>query len=263
MGGDFREAKRHRARRIVSIHAPAWGATSPLAKALGSPSFNPRPRWGRPQTAQSQTRVRFQSTPTHWGRRKMRQITINLPFQSTPPHGGRLFLANTPVLRKRSFNHAPAWGRRDWGFATHRDVSIHAHAGGDWRGSKKGTRKVSIHAPAWGATIGVDLLQAFAVFQSTPPHGGRRVLSRHPGLVIQFQSTPPHGGRPQIQEVADFMSCFNPRPRMGGDFQEWEDLPLRHVSIHAPAWGATGPARPTFHADYVSIHAPAWGATGL
>ena len=34
-----------------------------------------------------------------------------------------------------------------------------------------------------------------------------------------------------------------------------------NVSIHAPAWGATGGVKITFVAGYVSIHAPAWGAT--
>ena len=34
------------------------------------------------------------------------------------------------------------------------------------------------------------------------------------------------------------------------------------VSIHAPAWGATGAVKMAGLADSVSIHAPAWGATG-
>ncbi len=33
------------------------------------------------------------------------------------------------------------------------------------------------------------------------------------------------------------------------------------VSIHAPAWGATGAERDLHTAHHVSIHAPAWGAT--
>ena len=34
-----------------------------------------------------------------------------------------------------------------------------------------------------------------------------------------------------------------------------------HVSIHAPAWGATVQRLLGADADEVSIHAPAWGAT--
>ena len=33
------------------------------------------------------------------------------------------------------------------------------------------------------------------------------------------------------------------------------------ISIHAPAWGATGSARGQCVAPPISIHAPAWGAT--
>ena len=37
----------------------------------------------------------------------------------------------------------------------------------------------------------------------------------------------------------------------------------KHVSIHAPAWGATRLlAQLGDHGAGVSIHAPAWGATG-
>ena len=35
------------------------------------------------------------------------------------------------------------------------------------------------------------------------------------------------------------------------------------VSIHAPAWGATGGVKLGGAVDAVSIHAPAWGATRL
>ena len=33
--------------------------------------------------------------------------------------------------------------------------------------------------------------------------------------------------------------CFNPRPRMGGDIIIFGSIAVTHVSIHAPAWGAT------------------------
>jgi len=56
----------------------------------------------------------------------------------------------------------------------------------------------------------------------------------------EFQSTPPHGGRPSmfVYHVHDV-----------------------HVSIHAPAWGATWSRQDTQSQARVSIHAPAWGAT--
>ena len=123
---------------------------------------------------------------------------------------------------------------------------------------------VSIHAPAWGATL------------STP-------ISN---TGLRFQSTPPHGGRPSEWVSTLTWMCFNPRPRMGGDrtksaseaagivsihapawgatpFFETLGIPACHVSIHAPAWGATIVADPPVDGALVSIHAPAWGATGV
>jgi len=42
----------------------------------------------------------------------------------------------------------------------------------------------------------------------------------------------------------------------------WKDIVgLTNVSIHAPAWGATADNKPSLLAQSVSIHAPAWGAT--
>ena len=78
--------------------------------------------------------------------------------------------------------------------------------------------------------------------------------------------------------------CFNSRSRVGSDLkgsmmerdlQEFQFTlprgerrpracrgPYRYlVSIHAPAWGATGRDYWKFYDTGVSIHAPAWGAT--
>jgi len=102
------------------------------------------------------------------------------------------------------------------------------------------------------------------MFQPTPPRGGRLVAfagsvrcgSFNPrprvggdegvikmiGVIKGFQPTPPRGGRRHKPIRLRHCSCFNPRPRVGGDGpgikREERD---RHVSTHAPAWGATGP----------------------
>ena len=101
-----------------------------------------------------------------------------------------------------------------------------------------------------------------------------------------FQSTRPRGARRRASTIrSTTITCFNPRARVGRDAllppnPRWAFM----VSIHAPAWGATGDGRPFFNPltgfnprarvgrDYldkktgttrhvVSIHAPAWGAT--
>ncbi len=56
------------------------------------------------------------------------------------------------------------------------------------------------------------------MFQSTPPHGGRHRYLLIRSRACKFQSTPPHGGRPLQSNSA---------------------VPLKCVSIHAPARGAT------------------------
>ena len=55
-------------------------------------------------------------------------------------------------------------------------------------------------------------------FQSTPPQGGRLRRSEGERDTKWFQSTPPQGGRPQFDKITQLVS---------------------HVSIHAPAGGAT------------------------
>ena len=140
-GGD---ADRIRAsdRVVVSIHAPARGATSwSGSPALpGAASFNPRPRTG----GDSRVTLKpvwlgvFQSTPPHGGRPVYRSIPrIRLPmgeFQSTPPHGGR-HLVNDARERMTEFQSTPPHGGRPEGGCCARDLVA-----------------VSIHAPARGAT---------------------------------------------------------------------------------------------------------------
>ena len=97
--------------------------------------------------------------------------------------------------------HAPAWGATLFGYNVIDFV---------W---------VSIHAPAWGATDSTGRTWYDLRFQSTLPHGERRVsIVTVAGWSSLFQSTLPHGER-----------------------QIWlkRDSAKLGVSIHAPAWGAT------------------------
>ena len=144
---------------------------------------------------------------------------------------------------------------------------------------------VSIHAPARGATCRAgDNLHLFQ-FQSTRPHGARRLTRRSVMDQIKFQSTRPHGARPPQKARARRWGCFNPRARTGRDDQGIDVLSGRvDVSIHAPARGATlylttvDELRVGFQSTRphgarlrqivagvqigcVSIHAPARGAT--
>ena len=99
---------------------------------------------------------------------------------------------------------------------------------------------VSIHAPARGATAdGTILWHRLMVFQSTRPQGARLRYGTPPRLHVRF----------------------NPRARKGRDRTDPLQHHSRHVSIHAPARGATIVARRKKSVECVSIHAPARGAT--
>ena len=122
-------------------------------------------------------------------------------------------------------------------------VSIHAPAKGATRRRCSRCRgaKVSIHAPAKGATTRCRWSGRWMLrFDPRPREGGDAAASALPGSDAGFRSTPPRRGRPAT------------RP------------PFRattHVSIHAPAKGATPPSAAAATARPVSIHAPAKGAT--
>ena len=145
------------------------------------------------------------------------------------------------------------------------DISIHAPARGatplSWGGVQE--MSISIHAPARGATVRCRFpTTATAYFNPRPREGGDRVLNSSYDPSYSFQSTPPRGGRRRYSRLSK---------------------PVRGISIHAPARGATlcsrrrwrpgrfqstpprgGRPHPQGRAVRrvgISIHAPARGAT--
>ena len=261
--------------RFVSIHAPAWGATS---ASSGSPAwyagFNPRTRVGcdvlcldHPcqAVAVSIHAPAWGATRSNCGCRTRPWRCFNprtrvgcdyacdavcrgvLLFQSTHPRG---------VRRRRPGRQGPG-------------------------------SRVSIHAPAWGATRwACGHLSASARFNPRTrvgcDEGAEQKLIGKP----QFQSTHPRGVRQQhVHHAAPAVTGFNPRTRVGCDAGGAADHKVGSaVSIHAPAWGATGSGplsatcQTVFQSTHprgvrlvpeylrlrdaqVSIHAPAWGAT--
>ena len=165
----------------ISIHAPAWGATrstrfrcsrrayfNPRSRMgsdhcdVSSPvrvrNFNPRsrmgsdrsacgclgrgtisihaPAWGAtPHTRTPIPPVRFQSTLPHGERpAKLAAKAVTKEFQSTLPHGERHEPFLHVELRHVISIHAPAWG-----------ATLQTQMGGL-------SEEISIHAPAWGAT---------------------------------------------------------------------------------------------------------------
>ena len=147
---------------------------------------------------------------------------VGKAFQFTPLRGGRPELRNFARPCIGYFNSRP-------------------RVGGDYAGSTQAAAPhISIHAPAWGATASLASLRGTLRFQFTPPRGGRQGSPAHPA--------PSHN--------------FNSRPRVGGDCAFLHNVHFLLISIHAPAWGATGGWLACNNAEPISIHAPAWGATG-
>ncbi len=164
-GGRRMPHRRHRyCRAGVSIHAPAWRATSvPVRLIRPAPGFDPRPRM-EGDCATGSTPIPgpvFRSTPPHGGRRldapaipRFEHVSIHAPawgatsvastsatpaqFRSTPPHGGRPGAA-APVIEEHEFRSTPPHGGRP------ASVPFFFKQWG-----------VSIHAPAWRATMTLD-----------------------------------------------------------------------------------------------------------
>ena len=122
-------------------------------------------------------------------------------------------------------------------------VSIHAPAwGATPNRGKLGCRlQVSIHAPAWGATLRPSLLQKEPVlFQSTHPRGVRPSTARRISyLDCRFNPRTRVGCDPVFPGRFYNLTGFNPRTRVGCDAQIMQHDFWQRVSIHAPAWGAT------------------------
>ena len=181
----------------VSIHAPAGGR--PRCRDM---SLMPR---------------RFQSTPPRGGRHGSSSGSASTSFNPRPREGGDM---SRQRLRRRgpSFNPRP----REGGDADVRALAASPQEGFNPRPRGGATRyctfirsrqRVSIHAPARGATLTPD--DGPAQFQSTPPRGGRRADSR--GRAERFNPRPREGGDPGADGRPSQRDGFNPRPREGGD----------------------------------------------
>ena len=221
MGCDFISNKPELPCILVSIHAPAWGATTVLSYSPSSSLFQ--------STHPRGVRLREHIRQIH-----RHEVSIHAPAWGAT---GRPGYPDSPAGVSI---HAPAWG------ATRTASRI----GPQLRGFNPRTRVgcdaqiipylplaqiVSIHAPAWGATRVLFALQALG--RGFNPR--TRVGCDH---LYWWLSTCPIG--------------FNPRTRVGCDLSS--DVTFNRyldVSIHAPAWGATSKARmPVSSGPFQSTH---------
>ena len=144
-------------------------------------------------------------------------------------------------------------------------VSIHAPAWGATVADDidRVVQKVSIHAPAWGATQSRQ--GCYPIYPSFNPRArvGRDAhATKFIESLEEFQSTRPRGARLKSGDALEILEQFqSTRPRGARPIADKYTSALSIVSIHAPAWGATDPPKVLLICSTVSIHAPAWGAT--
>ena len=231
---------------LVSIHAPAWGATRLVRDAQDGPGFNSRARVGR-DLRRAEPLRRLLGVSIHapaWGATRGRRdrdardaVSIHAPawgatvmdllpthaellFQFTRPRGARRKSVGR-LLDPRRFNSRARVGRDPVGIVVGSSsaVSIHAPAWGatlrTCRPSQ--SRPVSIHAPAWGATNAPATTRAKAPFQFTRPRGARQQHQDISGKLDAFQFTRPRGARPTWTPPRTPCTCFNSRARVGRD----------------------------------------------
>ena len=144
-------------------------------------------------------------------------------FNPHSPHGERpraRSLSREYVLFQSTL---PAWGATEQknGRNYTSNISIHASRMGSdsFSFSSLVSFHISIHAPAWGATNFFLLLYTVCCISIHAPRmGSDQGLSAAMGEPRYFNPRSPHGERPAHQSEDD-------------------DKP--HISIHAPAWGAT------------------------
>ena len=170
----------NKARRAVSIHAPAWGATAcPFVFTFVKNVSIHAPAWGATTTRPSSSPQTGFNSRSRVGSDPLSSVTVSAVtlFQFTLPRGERRVVAFFG-LGRRGFNSRSRVGsdnRRLCPRRPRRRFNSRSRVGSDpgdlyavltWTG-------VSIHAPAWGATIKQQKLTLFDVFQFTLPRGER------------------------------------------------------------------------------------------
>ena len=216
----------------ISIHAPAWGATisSPISGKRFC-NFNPRARVGRDSPI---------CLPTFCGRHFNPRARVG----RDEPTAARLFTRQhfnprARVGRDAGSAHQCGWqnifqstrprGARlfsDGSNVAVKDFNPRARVGRDgcWRSSLY-YQMISIHAPAWGATENVPWLVDYYKFQSTRPRGARQTIIALSAVYQLFQSTRPRGARRHRVRRSLPSANFNPRARVGRDDEDGNIMP--------------------------------------
>ncbi len=230
---------------FVSIHAPAWGATTlftsmptqswfqstlPHGERLhilwtfnNCAGFNPRSRMGSdPQRKQYPQGVFCFNPRSRMGSdgsvKKRGQCLCRFNPRSrmgsdiSEPESSRLISRFNPRSRMGSDPGKGPTARDTTGF------NPRSRMGSDYAISLLPTyRSVSIHAPAWGATLKNQRTPGKGLFQSTLPHGERHGKTLRICISTGFNPRSRMGSDSGLLTATYAQNCFNPRSRMGSD----------------------------------------------
>ena len=203
-----REGRDQRRRRVgwlflVSIHAPARGATTTAAFAAESINVSIH------APARGATYIKIE---------RLYRIYVSIHAPARGATGDDV----AGAAQHGVSIHAPARGATPLLLASRVSMwsfNPRAREGRDMRRRHLGyAENVSIHAPARGATLAsVGNSPVFGEFQSTRPRGARPVCCAARRTRPEFQSTRPRGARRRANEMTADELRFNPRAREGRD----------------------------------------------
>ena len=209
-----------------------------------------RPRGARPVTATSKAPPsRFQSTRPRGARLHIRQsLRPAGRFQSTRPRGARPQTQILNILDRLISIHAPAWGATGLCVRSCRSdkISIHAPAWGatEQIGISGIDVLISIHAPAWGATFHhLRVRTRLLISIHAPAWGATFFCIGASSRRRDFNPRARVGRDGSFTSFWNVKDYFNPRARVGRDHERVDVRTCQAISIHAPAWGATGHMR--------------------
>ena len=190
--------------RLISIHAPQWGATFDWRQFIPPVRFqSTHPSGVRRWTpARSYRRTYFNPrTPVGCDVRIVTAHSGPSIFQSTHPSG----------VRQDFDNSFDSWMQ----FQSTHPSGVRRHV----RVASKSIKSISIHAPQWGATVDSRRFRVqYGRFQSTHPSGVRHeageVVVLGGGISIH---APQWGATAEVKPLTVAVTNFNPRTPVGCD----------------------------------------------
>ena len=238
--------------QIISIHAPAKGATRELRDAdewevLFQSTLPRRERLER-KLHNKQTDIISIHAPAKGATSRPTSISSTAAFQSTLPRRERPPTQATPTARHDTFQSTLPRRERP-------TIKRSAKLNQSFQSTLPRRERHVVRA----VSVKYD-----SVFQSTLPRRERPIITGLVTLVVLFQSTLPRRERRLSgRHPPGHRGISIHAPAKGATYSRSFGRPPDNISIHAPAKGATRQIPGQIVQHSISIHAPAKGATRL